>query len=92
MDKINAVCECKEFSEEEKVVAIRRKLFEDYVGEGGIFLTVCALFVAFPILYFYPFWGGGLLGGIILSGLGDYFPPVYKCQFCGREINSTEVR
>ncbi len=82
MDIIKAVCQCKDFSEEELVVGIREKLLENWSGWNWFFAILLVIISAGAIL---PFMLGWIVGGY-------YAFPVYRCQFCNRKIEKKDYR
>ena len=82
MDTVNAVCECKNFSEEEKVVAIRKKPLEDW-GFWAWVINIILLIVT----------AGGWFPFLVGWVMGDYFlTPTYRCQFCENNVRKENFR
>ena len=82
MDSIKAVCQCKELSENEQVLAIRKYPLEDW-GFWSWSINVSLLIMT----------GGGWAPFLIGWVLGGYFlTPTYKCQFCGKKIEKENYR
>ena len=82
MNTIKAICVCKELSEDETVIAIRRGPVQD----AGCLSWMFHIFLLIITV------GGSLpfsIGWICL----DYFlSPTYKCQYCGSEIAKENFR
>jgi len=82
METIHAVCECKDLSEDEIVVAIHKKPLDDW---GFWSWTINIILLIVTVGGWFPFLAGWVLGDYFLS-------PTYKCQFCGKKIDKKNYR
>ena len=82
MDSTKAVCECKNFSESDKVIAIRQKPLETWGLFSWTFVLLLVLGTGGGA---FPFVLGWVLGGYWLN-------PTYRCQFCRKAVNKNQFR
>ena len=74
---IKAVCECREFSEDELVVGVRQS-WGTNIG-GGLWWVIHLVLVLLTV--------GGWLSILILWLFFKYFfSPTYQCQYCEEQI------
>jgi hypothetical protein len=84
MSSIKAICDCKDNSEDELVVAIQLNRL-DFTGEWDGPEWVLAVILAIAT-------GGLWLGCIIGWNTRWILNPPYVCQFCGEEIENDHFR
>src|SRR5690554_4394135 len=84
MQIISAVCQCRDFSEDNKVVAIKQNRFA-FVEEWGVFIWIAALLMVFIT-------GGFWIFLILGWHLGDVLNPIYTCNQCNAEIQPKQFR
>ena len=82
METINAVCHCKDLSEDTQVIAIREKPLEKW---GFWAWSINILLLLITLGGWFPFLLGWIIGSYFLS-------PTYSCQFCGNEIDKIYYR
>jgi hypothetical protein len=84
MSSIKAICDCKDNSEDELVVAIQlnRLDFSDGWAEGSGFWAVVLLIAT----------GGFWIWFILGWNMSWILNPPYVCQFCGEEIENDHFR
>lgn len=82
MGTVKAICECKQLSEGNPVIAIRQKPLESWGFFTWIFTIILLIITAGGYL---PFVIGWVLGGYLLS-------PTYRCQYCKLEIGKNQFR
>ena len=80
----NAVCDCKDLSEKDLVLAIKQERFV-WIEKWGCLTWLLAIIMC-------------LLTGLIWIGmiigwhLGDIINPKYVCQLCNRKIKNKQLR
>ncbi len=84
MNMVKAVCECKNMSEDDLVVAVRRERFY-FIEEWGILIWIM---VAILTLLTGGFWL------LFIAGYhyADLLKPKYYCNLCDVEIPSKQFR
>ena len=84
MNTIKAICECKDFSEDDLVLAVKRTRFQ-WLTEWGVFKT---LLTGVLIL-----GTGGIWLCVVLGWkASEIISPNYNCQFCNQIIDKQHFR
>ena len=84
MNTIKAICECKDFSEDDLVLAVKRTRFQ-WLTEWGVFKV---LLTGFLILVTVGIW----LVVVLSWKLDEIIRPDYNCQFCDQILDKKQVR
>ena len=84
MDAIRAVCKCKDYSENELVLAVKRTSFQ-FITEWGFFTI---LFVITLTILTGGLWLAVILGWKLDEIIGNN----YSCQFCNTKIDKKNFR
>ncbi len=84
MNMVKAVCECKNMSEDDLVVAVRRERFS-FIDDWGVLIWIM---VAILTLLTGGFWL------LFIAGyhFGDILKPKYHCNLCDAVIPSKQFR
>lgn len=84
MNIIKAICECKNMSETDLVIAVKDEPFS-FIGKWSLWIWIGASILTLLT--------GGLWLGIILGvHLMDIVNPKYRCNQCGRNIAPQQFR
>lgn len=81
---IKAVCKCKNMSEDDLVVAVRRERFY-FIEEWGVLIWIMVALLTFLT-------GGFWLLFIVGYHYEDIFKPKYYCNQCGAMIPAKQFR
>ena len=84
MNMIQAVCECKNMSETDLVIALKDEPFS-FIGKWSLW-TWIAVFILTLLT------GGFWLAVIFGVHLKDIVKPKYRCNQCGRDIDPQQFR
>ena len=84
MNMVKAVCECKNMSEDDLVVAVSRERFY-FIEEWGVLIWVMVFILTLLT-------GGFWLLFIVGYHYGDILKPKYHCNLCDAEIPSKQFR
>ncbi len=82
---VKAVCECKEFSEDNLVIALKRSRFQ-FITEWSALTSLMAIIL---ILLTGGVWIGAIIGYKFSEIMGSN---EHNCQFCNSVLNNKSLR
>jgi hypothetical protein len=84
MDAIRAVCACRDMSEADLILAVKRGRFQ-FIEKWGILTWMIVLLLSFAT--------GGIWLGVVLGWhYGDILNPKYHCNHCDATIAPKQFR
>lgn len=84
MNTIQAICECKDMSENDLIIAVKDEPFS--------FIDKWNLWIWIAVLIFTLLTSGFWLAVILGAHLKDIVKPKYRCNQCGRDIYPQQFR
>jgi hypothetical protein len=84
MDTIKAVCKCKDFSEDDLVIAVKRSSFQ-FIKEWGFFTELMVVILTIAT-------GGAWLFFVLGYKSNEIIGTKYSCQYCDAIIEKKNFR